>query len=206
MGEREERKRQILDKLPRDLNESRIIPIRWSIDQPNKKFPTIWLRLQICSGDGDKIISPVGLEIVSFHNDATLLIETGFRPISEIDWRDGLKRALLTLLNELRFSFRRRYRRSAHKRTPTGEQTASAQEIENKIQSPDGRFNVWCGETEMVKTLYRRNQMGQGGSLHLFQKLDVAHRGNDYAERNVSELITHSTSVRGGNVNLTQTH
>ena len=99
---------QILAKLPRDLSESCIIPIRSGVYQPNEKSPTICHGFQTRSGDGAQIPLTVEKDLVSFHKHATVLKKKSFGQISESDWVNDLRRALLMLLKEFGSSLRRR--------------------------------------------------------------------------------------------------
>ena len=63
--------------------ESRIAPSKGSIDQPNKKSPTICQWIQTISGYGEQMLPTVAIEIVTFRNNATVFLKTGIGEISE---------------------------------------------------------------------------------------------------------------------------
>ena len=59
-GERKERKNQILDKVPRDLNESRIVRIRERIGHANKKFSRFVRGWRRAAAMANKYFRPLG--------------------------------------------------------------------------------------------------------------------------------------------------
>ena len=54
---------QIKDKIPLDIRESCIVPIERSIDQPNRKFPTIFQSAQWTQIDHEQILATSNNEI-----------------------------------------------------------------------------------------------------------------------------------------------
>ena len=102
-------RRQYQIKYPRELMGSCILPIMWSIDQPNKKSPTISQWAQTSNGDGEQILPTVEREILTFQNNATVFTQSGLWEISEIARINGLEMALILIIKELWLSFRRRY-------------------------------------------------------------------------------------------------
>ena len=86
-------------KVPHDLMGPCIVPIKRSIDRPNREFHTICHWIQTIRGDDEQILTTVEEEIVAFRNDAAEFPTTGLDKISEIDRGNELGRVVHMLLN-----------------------------------------------------------------------------------------------------------
>ena len=64
------------------------------------------------------------------------------------------------------------------------------------MQESEGARRSLLGGVEMIRMLFRPNQVRQGGDFQLFQKLDDPRKANCYAKRNGCDLSTQSTPVQ----------